>query len=118
MWRVCKEDTELEGTPIPAGSLCMLRFAAANRDPAQFPDPDAFDVSRANAAEHLAFGLGIHHCLGAALARKEMHVAFRALLARLDGFALDESAPAPRHRPSVLLWGFDSLPITYRRRLS
>jgi cytochrome P450 len=118
MWRVCKEDAEVEGTAIPAGSLCMLRFAAANRDPVQFPDPDHFDVARANAAEHLAFGLGIHHCLGAALARKELQVAFRTLLARLDGFALDPSAPAPRHRPSVLLWGFDSLPITYQRRLT
>jgi cytochrome P450 len=118
MWRICKEDAEVEGTAIPAGSLCMLRFAAANRDPVQFPAPDRFDVSRANAAEHLAFGMGIHHCLGAALARKELQVAFRTLLARLDGFALDPSAPAPRHRPSVLLWGFDSLPITYQRRLT
>jgi cytochrome P450 len=62
--------------------------------------------------------MGIHHCLGSALARKEMQVAFRTLLGRLDGFALDASAPAPRHRPNVLLWGFDSLPITFRRRSS
>jgi cytochrome P450 len=118
MWRVCTQDTELAGTKIPAGAMCMVRFAAANRDPAQFPEPDRFDVARANAGEHLAFGQGIHHCLGAALARKEMQVAFRTLLRRLDGFALDESAPAPRHRPNVLLWGFDSLPITFRRRSS
>ena len=118
MWRLCTQDSEIEGTKIPAGSMCMVRFAAANRDPAQFPEPDRFDASRANAAEHLAFGMGIHHCLGAALARKEMNVAFRTLLARLDGFALDTSAPAPRHKPSILLWGFDSLPITFRRRSS
>ena len=118
MWRLCTQDSEIEGTKIPAGSMCMVRFAAANRDPAQFPEPDRFDVSRANAAEHLAFGMGIHHCLGAALARKEMNVAFRTLLARLDGFALDTSASAPRHKPSILLWGFDSLPITFRRRSS
>jgi cytochrome P450 len=118
MWRVCTRETELAGARIPAGALCMVRFAAANRDPAQFPDPDRFDVARPNASEHLAFGLGIHHCLGAALARKELRVAFRTLLDRLDGFALDASAPAPRHRPNVLLWGFDSLPITFRRRLS
>jgi cytochrome P450 PksS len=62
--------------------------------------------------------MGIHHCLGAALARKEMNVAFRTLLDRLDGFALDTSAPAPRHKQSILLWGFDSLPITFRRRSS
>ena len=55
-----------------------------------------------------------------ALARKEMNVAFRTLLARLDGFALDPSALAPRHRPNVLLWGFDSLPVCFgvKRRSS
>jgi cytochrome P450 len=118
MWRLCTQDSEIEGTKIPAGSMCMVRFAAANRDPAQFPEPERFDVSRANAAEHLAFGMGIHHCLGAALARKELNVAFRTLLGRLDGFALDAEARAPRHKPSILLWGFDSLPITFRRRSS
>jgi cytochrome P450 len=118
MWRLCTQDSEIEGTKIPAGSMCMVRFAAANRDPVQFPDPERFDVGRVNAAEHLAFGMGIHHCLGAALARKEMNVAFRTLLRRLDGLALDASAPAPRHKPSILLWGFDSLPITFRRRSS
>jgi cytochrome P450 len=118
MWRVCTQDSEIAGVKIPAGAMCMVRFAAANRDPAQFLEPDRFDVTRANAAEHLAFGQGIHHCLGAALARKEMKLAFRTLLARLDGFALDASAPAARHRPNILLWGFDSLPITFRRRSS
>ena len=118
MWRLCTQDCEIEGVAIPAGSMCMVRFAAANRDPAQFPEPDRFDVSRANAAEHLAFGIGIHHCLGSALARKELNVAFRTLLGRLDGLALDPGAPAPRHRPSILLWGFDSLPITFHRRSS
>jgi cytochrome P450 len=118
MWRVCTRDSEVAGEKIAAGSLCMLRFAAANRDPVVFPEPERFDVSRANAAEHVAFGMGIHHCIGAALARKEMNVAFRTLLARLDGFALDPGAKAPRHKPSVLLWGFDSLPITFQRRIS
>ncbi|MEN8162479.1 MAG: cytochrome P450, partial [Myxococcota bacterium] len=89
MWRYCTQDTELAGVEIPAGAMCMVRYAAANRDPAQFPDPDRFDVGRANAGEHLAFGQGIHHCLGAALARKELAVAFRTLLGRFDSFALD-----------------------------
>jgi cytochrome P450 len=118
MWRVATRDSEVAGVAIPAGALCMVRFAAANRDPAQFPDPDRFDVARPNAGEHLAFGLGIHHCLGAALARKELVIGFRTLLERFDGFAIDPDAPAPRHRPNILLWGFDSLPITFRRRLS
>ena len=118
MWRICTRDTEVEGVTVPGGALCMLRFAAANRDPAKFPEPDRFEVARTNAAEHVAFGMGIHHCLGAALARSELGVAFRTLLARLDELALDASAPAPRHRPNVLLWGFDSLPLTFQRRLS
>ncbi len=116
MWRVCKRDCKLEGVEIPAGALCMLRFAAADRDPAVFPDPDRFDITRENAGEHLAFGLGIHFCLGAALARKEMLTAFETLLERLEGFSFDDTAPAPRHRPNVLLWGFDSLPIRFRAR--
>jgi len=116
MWRLCTTDTSVAGVEIPAGSMCMVRYAAANRDPEQFPDPDRFDVARSNAGEHLAFGLGIHHCLGAVLARKELGIAFRTLLDRFEGFALDPSALAPRHRPNILLWGFDSLPITFRRR--
>ena len=116
MWRVCKKARVLEGVEIPSGALCMLRFAAADRDPAVFPEPDRFDITRANASEHLAFGLGIHFCLGAALARKEMLTAFRTLLERLEDFSFDTSAPAPKHRPNVLLWGFDSLPIRFRAR--
>lgn len=118
MWRLCTQDAEVAGVEIPAGSMCMVRYAAANRDPAQFPDPDRFDVERSNADEHLALGVGVHFCLGAALARKEMGVAFRTLLDRFDSLALDTDAPAPRHRPNILLWGFDSLPITFRRRSS
>jgi cytochrome P450 len=118
MWRVCRKETEVAGVAIPAGSLCMLRYAAANRDPEQFPDPDRFDVTRANAGEHLAFGLGIHHCLGAALAREELKVAFRVLLSRLDDFALAPDTPAPRHRPNVLLWGLDRLDLVFRPRAS
>jgi cytochrome P450 len=118
MWRLCTQDCEIEGTRIPAGSMCMVRFAAANRDPEKFPDPDRFDIGRENAADHLAFGMGVHFCLGAALARKEMQVAFRTLLGGLDGLAIDASAPAPRHRPNIPLWGFDSLPITYTQRSS
>lgn len=116
MWRVCRKTTAVEGVEIPAGSMCMLRFAAANRDPALFPDPDRFDVARANAREHLAFGRGIHHCIGAALARKELLVAFRVLLERFDDFRLAADAPPPAHKPNVLLWGLAALPLKVRAR--
>jgi cytochrome P450 len=113
MWRKAKRDARLGGVAVPAGSMLLLRFASANRDEARFPDPDRFDVRRANAAEHLAFGHGIHFCLGAMLARREMLVAFRALLARLDGFRLAPGHGEPRHKPSVLLRGLAELHLEF-----
>jgi cytochrome P450 len=68
----------------------MLRYAAANRDGAKFACPHQLDVERGNAGAHLAFGAGIHHCLGAQLARYEMIASFEALLARLDNLPLDQ----------------------------
>jgi cytochrome P450 len=116
MWRFCKQDTELCGVEIPAGSMCMLRFAAADRDPAVFPDPDRFDVTRSNADQHLAFGLGVHFCLGAQLARKEMVTAFRVLLERLTDLRPTPGAQPGVHRPNVLLWGFDRLNLSFSPR--
>ncbi len=112
MWRVTKEACELGGVEIPAGQMMMIRYGAANRDPAVFPEPDRFDVLRENASEHLAFGHGIHFCIGAILARKEMLVAFRTLLARLDNWRLAPGAK-PAHKPSVLLRGLYELPVEF-----
>jgi cytochrome P450 len=111
-----KRDTELGGVAIPAGSMLLLRYASANRDEARFPDADRFDVRRANAGEHLAFGHGIHFCLGALLARKEMAVAFRTLLERLEAFRLAPGHPEPRHKPSVLLRGLAELHLAFEPR--
>jgi cytochrome P450 len=116
MWRKAKRDAVLGGVAIPAGSMLLLRFASANRDEARFPDPDRFDVRRANAADHLAFGHGIHFCLGAMLARKEMALAFRALLGRLDGLRLAPGSPEPRYKPSVLLRGLAELHLGFEQR--
>jgi cytochrome P450 len=85
--RTAARDVELHGVRIPAGSRVELVFGAANRDPREFPDPDRFDVGRR--PRHLAFGHGIHFCLGASLARLEGRVAFEELLARLPDYALD-----------------------------
>ena len=115
LWRVVKRDTELGGVPLKAGSMLILRFAAANRDPARFENPDAFDVERKNASSHLAFGRGIHMCVGNMLARKELAVAFDELLRRIDQFEIaDETAMT--YPPNMLLRGLSALPIRFVAR--
>jgi cytochrome P450 len=115
MWRIVKADTELGGMQIPAGAVVQLRYAAANRDPKKFPDPDKFDIERTNARTHLSFGKGPHMCVGNMLSRKEMLVAFDELLERLDNFAVaDENAI--RILPNILLRGVTHLPITFTRK--
>jgi cytochrome P450 len=86
--RVATEEIGLSSAAIPAGDGIIGSISAANRDPAQFPEPDAFDATRPNASTHLAFGRGPHYCLGAGLARVELEVAFQTLLDRLPGLAL------------------------------
>ncbi len=113
MWRKLKQDAVLAGVEIPEGSMLMLRFASANRDETRFPDPDRFDVQRANAEEHLAFGHGVHFCIGAMLARKEMSVAFQNVLARLENLRLAPGHPEPQHKPNVLLRGLAELHLTF-----
>lgn len=114
LWRVVKRDAMLGGVEIKAGSMMMLRFAAANRDPARFVDPDAFDVTRKAARSHLAFGRGIHMCVGNMLSRKELAVAFDVLLHRIAGFALAPDADLG-HVPNMLLRGLRRLDITVDR---
>lgn len=115
LWRVVRRDTELGGVAVKAGSMLMLRFAAANRDPARFPDPDTFDVGRQNARSHVAFGRGIHMCVGNMLSRKELAVAFGALLDRLDDLQISDGATLT-YPPNILLRGLSALPITFRTR--
>lgn len=117
LWRVVTRDTRIRGVAIPAGSLLMLRYAAGNRDAAVFSQPEVMDVCRANAEDHLAFGQGTHFCPGAMLARKEMQVAFRALLQRLTNIRLVEGKNDLTHWPNVVLRGLKSLHITFEARL-
>ncbi|QIQ87602.1 cytochrome P450 [Erythrobacter sp.] len=115
MWRIVKQDTELGGVKMPAGSIAQLRYAAANRDPKKFENPDTFDIERKNARAHLAFGKGPHMCVGNMLSRKEMLVAFDELLERLDNFAIaDEDGITIL--PNILLRGVTRLPITFTRK--
>ena len=91
----------------------MARYGAANRDASQFPNPDVFDITRENASTHVAFGLGNHFCIGAALARQEMHSAFEALLDRTTDLALGEPIEGRLHRYSFFLRPVDRLPLTF-----
>lgn len=85
--RITREDTDFGGTVVPADRPVMCLLAAANRDPQQFPDPDRFDITRAD-NDHLAFGGGVHFCLGAHLARMETQAAIGGLVQRFRGFEL------------------------------
>ncbi len=112
MHRVVAEDLELRGRTLRRGQLVFLGLAAANRDPAVFPDPDRFDVGRAP-NPHRTFAFGPHLCLGAGLARRELEIATGALLRRMPGLRLDPDR-APRLKCNSLLFrGFDSLPIRW-----
>jgi cytochrome P450 len=113
MWRVAARDLELGGEKIPKGSFIMLRYAAANRDPAVFDDPERFDVGRENAREHLSFGRGIHFCPGAALGRKEAAVALSLMLDRFPALRLAAGNDFAHH-PSMLLRGLARLDLELR----
>jgi cytochrome P450 len=109
--RFPKADTEFRGTTLPARQPVIVWLAAANRDPAQFPDPDTFDITR-EPNRHLSFGLGVHFCLGAPLARLEAKVALEELLARLPNLRRDAAEPLPRI-PSFIFYGVKSLPMAF-----
>ncbi|MGW5316113.1 cytochrome P450 family protein [Nocardia thailandica] len=110
--RYAIEPLTLGGTEIPAGDLVYLAPAAADRDPDRFPDPDRLDLSR-EPTGHLAFGHGIHFCVGAPLARLEAEIAFTTLLARFPDMRL-AGTRAPGRQASTLIRGLDTLPVRLR----
>ncbi|QKW25113.1 cytochrome P450 [Streptomyces seoulensis] len=112
-YRYAAEPVTLGGVRIPAGARVVLSIAAANRDPARFPAPERFDIRRdpAETRAHLAFGHGLHHCLGAPLARLEATAALRLLLERFPRLAFDGDG-APRWRTS-LMRGLRELPVRW-----
>lgn len=105
-------DVEIAGHTIPAGSLVMCSLPAANRDRAVIDDPDILDISR-GATGHVAFGHGVHHCLGAPLARMEMRIAFPALLRRFPGLALADPSEQADFRAFSVVYGVNSLQVTW-----
>lgn len=112
-YRYTAEPVTIGGTHIPQGARVVISLASANRDPARFSDPERFDIRRdaTLTRSHLAFGHGIHHCLGAPLARLEANLALRALLDRFPDLAIDGD-PTPDWRPS-LLRGLSRLPLRW-----
>jgi len=116
MWRVCLEDSEVGGVKIPAGSTMMVKFGSANRDENQFIQGDAFDVTRDNLKTQIAFGKGVHHCLGAPLARQELIISFEAILQRLTNFRLPPQEQELEFLPSLLLHGPADLNIEFDPR--
>ena len=105
--RTALEDIEWNGELIKQGQQVFLLLGAANRDPAEFPDPDRLDISRGS-KRHMSFGRGIHHCLGAPLARIEAQVALEKLLERYESLEL---AGEPRFKDHIVLRGLRELPV-------
>lgn len=110
--RTATADIAFDAAVIRRGDLVQLLLGAANRDPAQFPDPDRFDITRRD-NRHLAFGLGPHFCLGAALARMEGQIALGTLLRRLPDLHL--AADHLQYRPNFAFHGLTALPVTWDR---
>ncbi len=115
MFRVVTRDTELAGVQIPKGSRLVVVYAGANRDTSIWgDDPDRFDPDRPNLKDHLAFGKGIHFCLGAPLSRLEMQVAFERLGRRIESIELSDDNQF-RYFPSFMLRGLTGLNVRMRK---
>jgi len=110
--RIAAEDFELHGRKIQKGQLVFLGMAAANRDPAVFPEPERFDITRQN-NKHLSFAFGPHMCLGAPLARVELEIGLAALLERMPDLRLDEAQPPRIKCNSLVFRGFEALPVRW-----
>lgn len=104
------EPVELAGTTIPAGEIVLVSLVSANRDPDRYPEPTELDITR-DASGHVAFGYGIHHCLGAPLARLEGEIALRTLIERFPDLALAENPQRLARRQSMLIHGVTQLPV-------
>jgi cytochrome P450 len=112
--RYPREDATIAGVTIPRGELVFAVLASANRDERQFDRPDDLVLTR-EPNRHLAFGLGVHYCLGAPLARMEAQIAINTLLRRLPDLRLARPASALRRRPGLVLHGLEALPVSFAK---
>lgn len=113
MFRRATKDVEWYGVQIPKDAILFARFASANQDERRFPEPEKFDITRDNLREQVAFGKGVHHCLGAALSRREMNVGFKVLFERVGNFRLAEGADNPEFSANALLHGLTGLNVAF-----
>ncbi|PSK90265.1 cytochrome P450 [Murinocardiopsis flavida] len=110
--RIAAEDTELGGAAIRAGDGVIALLAAADWDPGAFPEPERFDVHRGK-RHHVAFGYGVHQCIGQNLARMELEIAFSSLFERIPTLRLAASADELPYKHGTLLYGVHELPVTW-----
>ena len=113
--RYARVDVTIAGVKIPRGEMVFAVLASANRDERQFDHADTLDLAR-EPNRHLAFGQGVHFCLGAPLARLEGQIAINTLLRRMPDLRLAVPPKALRRRPGLVLHGLKSLPVTFSRR--
>jgi cytochrome P450 len=111
--RHAQDDCEIGGTRIRTGDRLLLSYLSGNRDDAAFEEPFRFDVRRRNASDHIAFGIGVHYCLGAHLARLELRAFLRELLPRLESIEL---AGPTEYTATTFVGGPKRVPIRYRLR--
>jgi cytochrome P450 len=114
-FRTTLVEVQLSGVTVAAGERLMLLQDSANHDEQVFPDPETFDIGRANAGEHTSFGLGIHHCIGAALARLELRVVLEVLAERLPSMRIAADHRIA-YRPSVIGRNLERLRVTWDER--
>jgi cytochrome P450 len=113
MFRRAVKEVEWHGVTIPKDAILFARFASANQDERRFPDPERFDITRPNLKEQVAFGKGVHHCLGAALSRREMNIGFKVIFERLANFRLAEGGAKPEFAANALLHGLHGLDVEF-----
>ena len=113
--RYAREDVTIGGVTIPRGEMVLAVLGSANRDERQFDRPDDLDIAR-EPNRHVAFGQGVHYCLGAPLARLEGQIAINTLLRRMPDLRLAVPRQALRRRPGMGLHGLEALPVAFSRR--
>jgi cytochrome P450 len=113
-YRRATAQTHLHGVSVPEGGMVVPMWGAANRDPAEFSEPDRFDINRPNVRKHMGFGHGPNFCAGAELARLEAKIAFELLLERLPDLELDKAASDLSHLPSFASHGYRRVVLRFR----